>query len=56
MIAIHHTIFGRRYGETIVINAVACTTFNMTMTYAGGSITVDWGDGTSTTNSAFNLW
>ena len=54
MIAMHHAIFGRRYGETIVINAVACTTFNMTMTYAGGSITVDWGDGTSTTNSAFN--
>ena len=54
MIAMHHAIFGRRYGETIVINAVACTTFNMTMTYADGSITVDWGDGTSTTNSAFN--
>lgn len=50
----HHAIFGRSYGETIVINAVACTTFNMSMSYAGGSITVDWGDGTSTTNSAFN--
>ena len=54
MIAMHHSIFGRRYGEAVFINAVACTTFNMTMTYAGGSITVDWGDGTSTTNSAFN--
>ena len=51
MIAMHHAIFGRRYGETIVINAVACTTFNMTMAYVG-NITVDWGDGTSMSSAS----
>ena len=49
MIAMHHAIYGRRY-ETITFTATSCTTFNMTIRFTG-TISVNWGDGTTTTQT-----